>query len=568
LSALKYARSIDGQEIFQLRAFRQASREIESRRKAKFVAAQAAKYGAVAARAEAVFAKFKDEEKKKRDLHELDLYRVLREELQPNEAELQGYARDKVTAQIDAVLEMLGDMPEDRAVAKAFEEKTADLAAAEQKIKGKPYSAMNAVQRTVLEREWLAQERDLTAELEIDLVNRYCEKEMAKAEAAVRLEHFKMRKIAAAWHGLKAHDVFVAWKRYARREIRRRNRDRWSSKRDELQHAADCAAAVRLARWHLEKFEYSVDQWSDQDQWVHNVTGAVVWSEPTFEEMLPAGMIVPASLRHDVVEQDRVLAEQVEAVRGLQVDEKDLESVQAESDQLSFMEEEASEDDAESDAEEVDDEGALVLVDEMDDSMQELRNGNDSESDDGGLSVESDDPKLLEWDADAANLPSAVRADALMNLEPDAFDPDHAQLALVPEDVRSSKQEIERLAALERAAMRRKMVFHPKKGTAQQRGGVLGLLDAVVLPRSTVEVSREDVEQHVGFDAGREYTQAQMTKMAKEAVKMQKKLGIEETMDHVFEPSLGDKAARAFARFRGKKPPGSAEDAKPGAARK
>ena len=85
-----------------------------------------------------------------------------------------------------------------------------------------------------------------------------------------------MRKISSAWQGLGAIEMFRAWRKWCRREVRRRQRDHWHSKRDELRWSADCVAAIQMAHWNLDKFEEGHDRWSDQPFWTHSETGAVL----------------------------------------------------------------------------------------------------------------------------------------------------------------------------------------------------------------------------------------------------------------------------------------------------
>ena len=71
----------------------------------------------------------------------------------------------------------------------------------------------------------LLAEAELAQELSHDLHTRYIDKQLKKAEAEVRKEHAAMRKISGAWSGMGALEVFRGWRKWARREAKRRAKD-------------------------------------------------------------------------------------------------------------------------------------------------------------------------------------------------------------------------------------------------------------------------------------------------------------------------------------------------------
>jgi hypothetical protein len=101
----------------------------------------------------------------------------------------------------------------------------------------------------------LLAEAELAQELSHDLHTRYIDKQLKKAEAEVRKEHAAMRKISGAWSGMGALEVFRGWRKWARREAKRRAKDVFCAQRDELKWAADCVAALELAQWTVDKYE-------------------------------------------------------------------------------------------------------------------------------------------------------------------------------------------------------------------------------------------------------------------------------------------------------------------------
>ncbi|KAH8053274.1 hypothetical protein JL720_14755 [Aureococcus anophagefferens] len=259
-------------------------------------------------------------------------------------------------------------------------------------------------------------------------------KEMAKAEKVIREEHEKMRKISAAWAGLGVHDVFKGWKKYTRREVRRRARDKWASRcveiksstrlqshwlistrasrKDELQWAADCVAAIELAHWNLDKFEKCHDEWSDLPFWRHTETDGIVWDEPTFENLLPPGM----QARFHDLPPSLLTGDEPPPSPG-------------------------------------EDGAAVVVAGEAGTADGDEAEEVESESED------SDEPELLVWDEDEAPLPATRDALALLKLEQATIrDPEALRL-------RGDEEKARRLedASGQRSAHARKIKFNPKK---------------------------------------------------------------------------------------------------------
>ena len=106
----------------------------------------------------------------------------------------------------------------------------------------------------------LLAEAELAQELSHDLHTRYIDKQLKKAEAEVRKEHAAMRKISGAWSGMGALEVFRGWRKWARREAKRRAKDVFCAQRDELKWAADCVAALELAQWTVDKYAISASR--------------------------------------------------------------------------------------------------------------------------------------------------------------------------------------------------------------------------------------------------------------------------------------------------------------------
>lgn len=367
---------------------------------------------------------------------------------------------------------------------------------------------------------------------------------MSKAEKAIREEHEKMRKISAAWAGLGVHDVFKSWKKYTRREVRRRARDKWSDKKDELQWAADCVAAIELAHWNLEKYEKCHDEWSDLPFWRHLETGNVVWDEPTFELLLPVGMA--AKFPDDLPVDDphgweQVLRDQALAQHGGDAD------IDASSDEASEAFTDMSDPDASEPEEEPslltgdpappagdaaavdDDEGAIVAM--PGDSIEdEDREPEESESD------ESDDPDLLVWDRDEVHMPSTHDALAMMRLER-ATIADEDELGDREAAEKASRLERDRAAAAERARMRRKIKFHAKvykvhKETAAEKAikaakaGLANIFGGG--NREGAPETEEECMAMTGFQAGVNYTDAELTVFSKRCCKLMKKYKVGE----------------------------------------
>ena len=111
-----------------------------------------------------------------------------------------------------------------------------------------------------------------------------------------------MRKISGAWSGMGALEGLRGWRKWARREAKRRAKDVFCAQRDELKWAADCVAALELAQWTVDKVRLGVPScggafvdechhlttWvvsfsslraSSSTGWTHRETGVTVWDE-------------------------------------------------------------------------------------------------------------------------------------------------------------------------------------------------------------------------------------------------------------------------------------------------
>ena len=88
------------------------------------------------------------------------------------------------------------------------------------------------------------------------------------------------------------------------------------------------------------------------------------------------------------------------------------------------------------------------------------------------------------------------------------------------------------------------------------RKGFLGKIKKGVPSLATSaspEITHNDILDIVGFNPANEYTQAELTKMAKQTVKLEKKHGIDEPLEGAFEDTVFDKASRAWARFHARR---------------
>ncbi|KAJ8609631.1 hypothetical protein CTAYLR_006267 [Chrysophaeum taylorii] len=424
LAAREFAQSEEGIATFRVQARERARTEMAARRRRRWESDRAAKTTNAARQIRAKFEQRRAALRAQRRQNEEAAYGRLRDDLEPREEALDGYARDKVRAEIDRVIQTIANPPEDALLEALDRELEAALeksrVATESSSSFFAAGGVNLFHKSSDAREL----EELTEELEVDLVNRYAAKQVKQAEKLVREEHAKMRKIAASWAGLAARDVFLAWKRHARREKRRREKDRWTSRADELQAAADCAAALELARWNLAKYEKVEDVWTDQIYWTRVDTGVVVWDEPQLDDLLPSTLRIPEGMRTDQAQVDQVLADQAKAVVN-PVSDEDLDT--------------PPESESESESEEEEEEGGhglLVAVDEGEDeetsSMMEP-------------SVEAEEaPALEEWDPAEAYLPGVSETEV--------------------EERRRREVEV----AQERARARRRRVLEKQRAAAQQ----------------------------------------------------------------------------------------------------
>ena len=317
VAARIYCKSEEGNERFHVRAIRRARIEMDARRKDKWTQDRDA---ALQKQEGKIDARHYDREKKlrkRRDEREAELYKRLREELEPQEDALEGYAQEKVKAEIRELLRTLQDMPEDKELRANERSRQKALTDARKVASSKSWQPAGKFGR-FLQNYGDRQQKELAEELAVDLIKRYTAKQLEKAEADIRDEHEKMRKISSAWQGLGALEVLRAWHKWAKAQGRRRDRDHWHSQRDKLRWSADCVAALELAHWTLSKFEPCVEEWSDTPYWRHVETGAVVWEEPTIENLLPPDMqkkFPPELDARDPRSWERVLEEQAMAQR-------------------------------------------------------------------------------------------------------------------------------------------------------------------------------------------------------------------------------------------------------------
>ena len=581
--ARDFANSEEGQALFYVKARKQAAKEMQRRRQQRQANAQDRKFDAAARKLKATFEKKRDALKEQARVHEERLYDRLHNELEPAEDRLDGYAKEKVTREIDDLVKTLSDLPEEqqlRDLEKAHQE---DLAKVKEKLTEIPTTTTTKGRSllgglNVLEqRRDAKEEEELIEELEIDFVNKYTAKQAAKAEKHVRDEHGKMRKIAASWAGLTVYDVFKNWRKHTKKEKKRRAKDQWASRADELQQAADLAAAVELAKFNLRKYEAFVDVWSDLPYWRHQDTGAVVWEEPLLRDLLPPGMSIPDEFLND----DDLCQQTLEA-QALAVvspggeepeDDSDAAAAAAEEDLSSSSSEDSDDDTDDDDSEEGSEEedsvkpeeepettehGLVVKEndfvgviddDDLSDDEKERLGLDETESE-----TSSEARELLEWDKDDAVLPP-VR---------DKLPP------LVPE---KKVNELEQ--ARERAALRRKRAiakYNEEPVVAKPTTTMLNRLSNAAKDilggggggEETQVDDINDVGGQVGFDASREYTQVELTVMARRAHKYKKSHGIRENLDGAFEKNILQKGiAQLTSRSKKGPSPGAATPTKP-----
>ncbi|KAH8095105.1 hypothetical protein JL720_2381 [Aureococcus anophagefferens] len=441
---------------------------------------------------------------------------------------------DKRVADLQRDHDVKQNLPEDGELAILERDHKIACNKAEQEVYGRGFKPAGFVGR-FLQNTFDSEQKELAEELAVDLVKRYTSKEMAKAEKVIREEHEKMRKISAAWAGLGVHDVFKGWKKYTRRE---------ASRKDELQWAADCVAAIELAHWNLDKFEKCHDEWSDLPFWRHTETDGIVWDEPTFENLLPPGM--QARFPHDLPVDDphgweEVLTEQALAQHGGDVD-VDLSSESASEAFTDLSSDHGGDEDGSGDLEQPslltgdepppspgEDGAAVVVAGEAGTADGDEAEEVESESED------SDEPELLVWDEDEAPLPATRDALALLKLE-QATIRDPEALRLRGDEEKARRLEDAREGALERARMRRKIKFNPKKYKEHKETAAEKAIKAAKGALSnlfgTNTDDRPETEQEVmartGFQPGVNYTDAELTVFAKQAARLCKKYGISE----------------------------------------
>jgi hypothetical protein len=393
-------------------------------------------------------------------------------------------------------------------------------------------------------------EAELAQELSHDLHTRYIDRQLKKAEAEVRKEHAAMRKISGAWSGMGALEVFRGWRKWARREAKRRAKDVFCAQRDELKWAADCVAALELAQWTVDKYDKYTDEWSDEPYWIHRETGVTVWDEPSVEALLPPGMAEKFPERL-VIEDERtwlrIKDEQAEAKR-MELKEGLEEYSDSEDETRTLVTEGLSDDEEEgwsSGSGSSEEDEQTVATQLSDDESTKFTKGTsitvhtretDDMSDEEEKKVEesssdSDDSDDLRWEPDNTRFIKAEDALAVLRID--------AETAEVDDDEERQKRRDDAHAeALERCRMRRRIVFNPKTYVppvpvkhyqAMARGEMrenkvfgTNFEDGEVLPET-----EEDVFQMVGFDPQKDdYNPGEMTKMAREADKLCRKFKI------------------------------------------
>ena len=224
VAAKQYCDSEEGQERFHFRAIKQARKEMDQRRKDRWEKSSKAKLDKRVADLQRDYDVKQVKINKRRSDREKKLYVRLREELEPREEAAVGYAKEIAQREIEELLRSLQNLPEDGELAILERDHKIACNKAEQEGYGGGFKPAGFVGR-FLQNTFDSEQKELAEELAVDLVKRYTSKEMAKAEKVIREEHEKMRKISAAWAGLGVHDVFKGWKKYTRREVRRRARD-------------------------------------------------------------------------------------------------------------------------------------------------------------------------------------------------------------------------------------------------------------------------------------------------------------------------------------------------------
>lgn len=541
--AKAYCHSEEGIERFRNRAAKRASIEMDQRRKADFHSHHDKR---LKRQLEAINKRMDEKDKELRrfrDKAEAELYRRLKEELEPRESSTEGYAQEKVKAEIKLVLETLKHMPEDRDIRHNERARQRALRAAREKRAAKEWHPASGLMKLFDGANALA-EAELAEELSHDLHRRHTDKQLVKAEKQVKEEHVAMRRIQAAWGGMGALEVFRAWRKWAKKSVKRRTKDKFCAQRDELKWAADCVAALELAQWTIAKYVHYVDEWSDEPYWVHSETNVTVWDEPTIIKLLPEGMAEKFPARLDIDDErtwGRIKDDQGEAQR---MALKEDESESSEEETRTLMTEESSEDEswdsASSSSQEetiLDDDESTLVTKRTAITVHTKETGENSDDEEVVVKEESEsdeDSDDLKWETGVQT--TAVDALAVLRIDAQtAHDPD--DLRRRDEEERVKRREEAHDVALERCRMRRRIVFNPKtylppvpiktyqamaRGELQENK-VFGtdFDEGEVLPET-----EKDVMQMVGFDASKDYNPGEMTKFAREAEKLCRKYRI------------------------------------------
>jgi hypothetical protein len=543
VAATAFCHSEEGIQRFRKRAVKRAAIEMDERRRIEFNENYDNKLKAKLARIEK---RFDDKDRKlraRRGKAEAELYKKLKDDLEPKESTTEGYAQETIKRQIKEVLTTLKNMPEDRDIRYNERARQRAIKAAQKNRDSKEWHKAVGIMKLFEPASTnLLAEAELAQELSHDLHTRYIDKQLKKAEAEVRKEHAAMRKISGAWSGMGALEVFRGWRKWARREAKRRAKDVFCAQRDELKWAADCVAALELAQWTVDKYDKFVDEWSDEPYWVHRETQVTVWDEPNVEALLPPGMAEKFPERL-VIEDERtwlrIKDEQAEAKR-MELKEGLEEYSDSEDETRTMVTEGLSDDEEEgwSSAESSEEDEQTVATQLSDDESTKFTKGTsitvhtretDDLSDEEEKKVEesssdSDDSDDLRWEQDATRFIKAEDALAIVAERDD-------------EEERQKRRDDAHAEALERCRMRRRIVFNPKTYIppvpvkhyqAMARGEMrenkvfgTNFEEGEVLPET-----EEDVFQMIGFDPQKEYNPGEMTKMAREADKLCRKFKI------------------------------------------
>ncbi|KAH8060185.1 hypothetical protein JL722_5147 [Aureococcus anophagefferens] len=415
--AAGYCDSEEGQERFHFRAIKQARKEMDQRRKDRWEKSSKLKLDKRVADLQRDHDAKQVKINKRRADREKKLYVKLREELEPREEAAVGYAKEIAQREIEELLRSLQNLPEDGELAILERDHKIACNKAEQEVYGRGFKPAGFVGR-FLQNTFDSEQKELAEELAVDLVKRYTSKEMAKAEKVIREEHEKMRKISAAWAGLGVHDVFKGWKVHAARGPAAR------------------ATSGRQGRTRVIQRRFNA----------------------RFPHDLPVD---------DPHGWEEVLTEQALAQHGGDVD-VDLSSESASEAFTDLSSDHAGDEDGSGDLEQPslltgdepppspgEDGAAVVVAGEAGTADGDEAEEVESESED------SDEPELV-WDEDEAPLPATRDALALLKLE-QATIRDPEALRLRGDEEKARRLEDAREGALERARMRRKIKFNPKK---------------------------------------------------------------------------------------------------------